>query len=838
MRHARSRSSAAQTGLISAAMALMAGVISSAWLVGDGWQALISSPVGACILATAFFLAEQNLVSFEFRRQSHSMTFAGVPLALGVLLLPVPCLVIVRVCGSVAAMLVQRTSAEKVAYNISAFAFEAAATGTFCRLVITGLDPVSVLTLIGCVAVVDQLMTALVFLVIRIHGIATPRRDVAEVAARSLVLSIIATSFAVTLRILLMHGVTGESLAVVLVAIAVLGYRMYAATVRRHHTVTTIHEFVTSGASTTSLAELADDSLTRVRHMSRASSAELVVTQGDQSAANSWTVYSVDEDDRLSTHPAADMSSDWVRLRAVHNGIATLAVRGNDEGIDAWLDTAGTGATRLDDAVVVPVQTGTQRFGTLMVSGRLTDVAVFTDDDLQMLQTIAGHLAASIHNARLLETLSYDATHDALTGLSNRSKLIADIAALDDRQSALFVVDLDHFKDVNDVFGHEVADELLGMVADRLGHVRPTPQTVARVGGDEFAILLQGEASRGDLHALAQTFADHLAEPFELRGATVCLSVSIGVAATSSVASHELLRCADTAMYAAKARADRIASYSPAMDLGRAERIALAADLRLALDHAPEQFVIYLQPKVDLHSGRAHGAEALVRWNHPALGILAPDRFIPLAEATGLIAALTRHVLAAAVTECSLWNDANGDTDVAVNLSTRVLTDLDVASMVQEALESSGLPPQRLVLEITESVMIDDADAAISALQRIVELGVRLSLDDFGTGYSSLAYLQRLPVSELKVDRSFVQAAGATSSRASVLLRNIITLGRDLGMQLIAEGIETPVQADALAALGCAMGQGYLFARPMAADEFRIWLQRNRDVGLRLLPSA
>ena len=229
-------------------------------------------------------------------------------------------------------------------------------------------------------------------------------------------------------------------------------------------------------------------------------------------------------------------------------------------------------------------------------------------------------------------------------------------------------------------------------------------------------------------------------------------------------------------------------------------------------------------------------AEALVRWNHPSLGILGPDRFIPLAEATGLIAPLTRRVLHEAVTECALWNNANCSADIAVNLSARVLTDLDVAAMVQEALQSAGLPPQRLVLEITESVMMDDAEAAISALQRVVDLGVRLSLDDFGTGYSSLAYLQRLPVSELKIDRSFVQSAGASSSRASALLRNITTLGQDLGMQLVAEGIETPLQAEAVAAMGCALGQGYLFARPMPADEFRIWLRRDRDLGLRLLP--
>ncbi len=690
MRTGLLRSGAARTAVLSAVLAAAAIAISAWWMGAHSAGPAAADPITAVLLAVAFFVAERNLVTFEFRRQSHSMTFAGVPLALGILVLPVPMLVASRVVGSVAAMIVQRTSAEKVCYNISAFAFEAAATATLCRHLVPDLDPASVVTLIACIAAVDQLMTALVLVVIRLHGIAMRRGDVVQVVGQSLVLSAIASSFAITLRILLRLGVTGYGLAIVLVATAVLSYRMYAATVRRHHAVTTVHDFVAASGTPSSPADLAGESLTRVRSVVRAGVAELAVLDTHPDAAvQTWTVYRVDEDDHLTVTSGSPQVSDWVRMRALHNGIATLAVRGTDPDIDAWLDTAGPQASRLDDAIVVPVRNGTSPLGTLTVSGRLSDIAVFTAEDLQVLQTVGGHLAASMQSAKLLETLRYDATHDALTGLANRAQLITDLATLSTDDAAVLVIDLDHFKDINDILGHEVADELLVVVAQRLQRMMPTVRTIARVGGDEFAILLSGADAQSDLSARAEGLVGEIAEPLKLHGTTVVVSVSIGVATTAAVASCDLLRCADTAMYIAKTRTDRVAVYSPVMDLGRAERVALAADLRLALEQAPEQFAIFLQPKVDLRTGRPNGAEALIRWNHPMHGLIGPDRFIPIAEATGLIAPLTRLALHGALVECARWDAP--DTHVSVNLSARLLADVDVASVVEHELATTGV---------------------------------------------------------------------------------------------------------------------------------------------------
>jgi diguanylate cyclase (GGDEF)-like protein len=833
------RNGTVRTGLLSAALAATALVICVLGASGHTWHEATRRPVVACALAVAFFLAEQNLISFEFRRQSHSMTFAGVPLALGVLLLPVPALVVVRVVGSLAAMIVQRTTVEKVAYNISAFAFEAALTSTLAKWIVPDLGPASVLTLVACVAAVDQLMTALVLVVIRFHGISMSRQDVVQVVVQSLVLSAAATTFAVVLQILLLHGITGYGLALALITVAVLGYRMYAGTLRRHRAMTTVHDFVTGGAASPSLSDVAASSLVRIRDIVRASRAELAVVDDEKSSgAPSWTVFAVDENDTLSVRSELQAPADWVRMRAFHSGIATLARRGEDVAVDGWLNTAGEGSSELDDAIVVPIHNGATRFGTLTVSGRLTDVATFTEEDVQVLQTLSGHLAASMQSARLLETLSYDATHDALTALANRGQLLADIAALGEEPASLLVFDIDHFKDVNDVFGHEVADELLAMIADRLRRLVPNARTVARVGGDEFAVLSCGESIDEDLLFRANSLAAELNRPLELHGTSVGVTVSVGIAATPPLSVGELLRCADTAMHAAKATTDHVALYSPVLDLGRAERIALAADLRLALEHSPEQFTVFFQPKVELHSGHAHGAEALVRWNHPSHGLITPDRFIPIAEATGLIVGLTRHVLDVALSECAAWQRHGVAADVSVNISARLLTEIDLVGVVTDALERADLAPRRLLLEITESMIMTDPTTAVAVLTELADLGVRISLDDFGTGYSSLSYLKQLPASELKIDRSFVVGMGSDRGRGSALLRNIVNLGLDLDMQLVAEGIETAVQAQALQELGCTLGQGYHFARPMSAEAFRSWLRDNGHSPLRLVSSA
>jgi len=506
----------------------------------------------------------------------------------------------------------------------------------------------------------------------------------------------------------------------------------------------------------------------------------------------------------------------------LHHGEPTLATHGRDRAVVRWLDSLN-----LKDAIVVPLQSGASIMGTVMVTDRLGDTATFTDDDLKMLQTLASHFAGAVSSARLMEKLTYEATHDALTGLVNRAYLSHQIDASAGASSAVLMLDLDKFKEVNDVLGHDIGDKLLIVVAQRLVACMPENATVARFGGDEFAVLLPDGADGipGSI-AIAQLVADRILAPVWFDEALLTPEVSIGIAISPAVAAENLLRCAETAMYVAKSRSESVAVYEASMDSGRAERLALLADLRVALDHAPQQFTMSYQPQIDLASGTVISAEALVRWHHPTLGTLPPERFIPLAEATGLIDKLTMHIITAALTECTRWRRRGHAVTVAVNLSARNLANATVIGHIAHAIAATGAQAEWLILEITESSVMEHPEEAVAALTDIAELGICLSLDDFGTGYSSLSYLQRLPVSELKIDRSFVSGLTGDdpAANAAALFRSITALGANMNMRIVAEGIETQAQLDAVKALGCQLGQGYLISRPLTATAFHTWL--------------
>jgi diguanylate cyclase (GGDEF)-like protein len=449
-------------------------------------------------------------------------------------------------------------------------------------------------------------------------------------------------------------------------------------------------------------------------------------------------------------------------------------------------------------------------------------------------------LAVALRSTRLVEKLGYDATHDSLTGLSNRgylSRQIDHVLSTAGHEAAVLLLDLDRFKEVNDALGHDVGDRLLTVVGDRLRHSLPTGATVARLGGDEFAVLLPDLPGGPDgVAELAEQVADTLAQPVQFEEATLTPEASIGVAVTSRANPQaDLLRQADTAMYEAKANDRRVAVYGPEMDRGRIERLALVADLRQSLSTHPEQFVLHYQPKIDLETGTVPSVEALVRWNHPTLGVVPPDRFIPLAESTGLIRKLTPLVLEVALRECANWSAEGITISVAVNLSAQNISDPGLPQRVARALTDAGVPAERLILEITESSVMGDPEQTMPVLHQLHDLGTCLSLDDFGTGYSSLSYLQRLPVGEVKIDRSFVLGlASDNRDNSRALIRSITGLGATLGLRIVAEGVEDQAALDELRALGCHVAQGYHISRPLAAADLRLWLARESDTRPRL----
>jgi len=422
-----------------------------------------------------------------------------------------------------------------------------------------------------------------------------------------------------------------------------------------------------------------------------------------------------------------------------------------------------------------------------------------------------------------IEHLAY---HDSLTGLPNRFALSARLAqSLADarrngQQLAVMIIDLDHFKTINDSLGHDIGDQLLIAVSQRLRLVLRDTDTVARLGGDEFVIAIPGITAPEDAARVAEKVIEVVGEPLMLAGHALHTSPSIGIGIfpTDGLDTDALMKSADTAMYYAKQHGrNGYHFFTAAMNAAATERLLLETQLRASIQRN-ELHLLY-QPQVQLSTGRIVGMEALARWNHPERGSIAPDKFIPVAEETGLIIPLGAWVLEEACRQAALW-DAQGlpPLRMAVNLSTYQFRDRDLVRHIDDILRRTGLPADRLELEITESAMMENSEQTAEVLRSIGSLGIHLAIDDFGTGFSSLAYLKRFPLDRLKIDRSFIMDLEQDTNDLAIT-EGIIMLARSLGLAVIAEGIETPTQLDILRSFGCGEGQGYLFGRPMLAEE-------------------
>jgi diguanylate cyclase (GGDEF)-like protein/PAS domain S-box-containing protein len=421
--------------------------------------------------------------------------------------------------------------------------------------------------------------------------------------------------------------------------------------------------------------------------------------------------------------------------------------------------------------------------------------------------------------------LVHQAHHDALTGLPNRIVILeqADLmlgrCVEGDKQLAVFFIDLDNFKDVNDSLGHEAGDEVLRVVAERLSARLRNSEMVGRMGGDEFVVLAESTDGSDPTTAIAKRLRAVLAEPIRIlgrEGPVIHVTASIGVAQGVPDSANELLRNADMALYQAKlAGRDCWVSFVPEMKSSALRNLQLRSELTSAIEE--EQFLLLYQPIVDLHSGQVAGVEALIRWEHPEQGVISPDQFIPVLEQTGQIIDVGRWVLNEACRQGARWWSDNQQIGITVNASAHQLEDARFVDDVVTALQSSGLSPEALVIEITESSLMSTSETANRSLAVLKEHGVRVAIDDFGTGYSSLSYLLQFTVDALKVDGSFVSAMD-TSQHAEAVVRAVLELGRSLDLKVIAEGIEDSEQLALLRAAGCKWGQGFLLSRPVAAS--------------------
>ena len=424
----------------------------------------------------------------------------------------------------------------------------------------------------------------------------------------------------------------------------------------------------------------------------------------------------------------------------------------------------------------------------------------------------------------------YQLFHDLLTGLPNRALLIERLQQQLLRQPrtgesvAVLVMDLTDFKAVNDSLGHAVGDDLLKQIGPRLAASLRTADTIARLGGDEFAILLPGTDETGAAR-VAQKMLAALEQSFPLEGEALDIGASVGVAVAPGHATQaeQLLSRADVAMYAAKGSLAGLAVFSAEHERDGAGRLALMSDLRRAVDEG--ELVLYYQPQIDLRTGGITSVEALVRWMHPKRGLVGPDEFIPLAERTGLIKRLTRTVLTEAIRQARAWELAGLRVPIAVNLSMRNIHDPQLPQTIAQLLQRWDARPDLLRLEMTETVLAADPERALQTMDSLRAMGVHIALDDFGIGYSSLAYLNRLPLDEIKIDRSFVIGMIDDESSATIV-RATVELGHGLGYAVVAEGVENAETRQRLTALGCDAIQGFLVARPMPADQTAEWIGR------------
>ena len=424
----------------------------------------------------------------------------------------------------------------------------------------------------------------------------------------------------------------------------------------------------------------------------------------------------------------------------------------------------------------------------------------------------------------LVSQREHDAMHDPLTGLANRRKLFA---KLDESTTAaraiksklsLLLIDLDHFKELNDTLGHAAGDRLLREIGPRLEAAVPGADLVARVGGDEFAVLLPVGTTVAEAEVVANALGRAIEEPFRSQGLTLLVRASVGIAMFPDHGRdvETLMQRADVAMYSAKARGVGCEVYSASRDGHSRARLALIGELPEAIESG--QIVVHYQPKFDLETGQISGAEALVRWDHPQFGLLGPGAFLPLAEQTGLMRPLTLRVLDDALAQCARWQNEGITMPVAVNLGAPNLLDLALPGDVRALLDKHGVDPSMLQLEITETIVAADPVRVIEIMNKLGELGISLSLDDFGTGSSSLAYLRELPVQELKIDKSFVLGMGE-DAEAATIVQTIVELAHNLGLKAVGEGIETEEAYRLLVQSGCDFGQGFLMGRPMPAPE-------------------
>lgn len=784
-------------GLLAAGAALIAVAPAPAFSAGA------ATPLLAGLLLSIYVLALHYSLDVEFRRNTHGVTLVQLPLALGTQIIAPATHALTRLAATLVTAVLERQAPQKALYNLGVAAFEVGAVGVAVGLVDhSNTGPALWLALYVGLVTADVVGVLVLQAIWRILGVKVRGRQVLHMLVFMAAVSVLFTALAVVA--VNAARVEPWTTAVMVLLAVWLGaaYRAHRRVASQEKITEQLYAFVKDLRPLTADRAEAADALDRVRVLLHAERLELDVPAGDR----------------------------WCRLGVVDGGPPersitaasplTGHVASTGHSVFHGRDQSGP------DTMATPLLGAQGLAGILTATGRLGNARRFDMADLRLLETAGAELSAALELGHLQTDLERAASRDPLTGLCNLREVTARLgellAAHPHDGLVLAAVAVDSFREVNDTLGHQVGDELLLEVARRLLLAAPEA-LIGRIGGGRFAVALPAEeAGEAELFGLGLRSQVEGSAQIGPVGTHIRLSVGVVRGPEHGGDAATLIRRAETAMYSARHAHGGPVLWEPAYEVQGQRRLAVVSALREAL--ACGAIGVAFQPKVETLTGRVSGVEALARWTHPALGAIRPDEFVPLAEASGLMGALTATVLRQSLVAAQGWQRRAPGVGVAVNVSADTVLDPCFVTEIAAILRSVGVPAELLTLELTEGVVVSDPQLAAVRMGELRDLGLKLSVDDFGTGYSSLTYLKGLPVDEVKIDKGFVDGL-ETDPADRAVVRAVVDIAHTLGLKVVAEGVEHEPQQGILRALGVDEVQGYLHARPMPAQEVAQWLR-------------